>query len=286
MPRDLSALAAASRGFYADRGERRGPASLEELRALRAAVPPPTPADPPAAEVLADGVPLRVHHPVGAPRAVVLSLHGGGFHLGNAAGHDVANRRLADALGAVVISVDYRVAPEDPWPAAPDDCETAALWVASTLPDLPCAVVGFSAGSNLAVVTMTRLRDRGVRLFDAAVLQFGAWDLSGQTPGGSLYADEWFIEAYAGSVDRTRPDVSPAYADLAGLPPTLVVVGDADLVLEDNLAMARRLGSAGVEAELRVYPEAPHGFTQHPTPMGRAAREDLEEWVGQHLNRR
>jgi acetyl esterase/lipase len=217
------------------------------------------------------------------PRAVVLSLHGGGFYLGSAAANDVADRRLADELGAVVVSVEHRLAPEDPWPAAPDDCETAALWVAARFPGLPCGVVGFSAGSNLALVTLGRLRDRGSSPVTAAVLQFGAFDLSGQTPGGRAYADEWFIRAYAGAVDRTHPDVSPAYADVTGLPPVLVVVGDADPVLADNVAMARRLGAAGVETELRVHPEAPHGFTQHPTPIGRAAREDLAAWLGQRL---
>ena len=216
MTRDLSALAAASRAFYAGRGERRGPASLEELRALRAGTPPPVAVDPPAAEELAtaDGrsVPVRVHHPAGEPTGVVLALRGGGFFS---------------------------------WSAAPDDCETAALWLGSRFGALPRAVLGFSAGSTLAVTTLVRLRDRGAPSFEAAALQFGAWDLSGRTPGGRRYADEWFIRAYAGSADLTQPDISPAYADLAGLPPVFLVVGDSDVLHEDNEAwLGRRLDPA------------------------------------------
>lgn len=104
-----------------------------------------------------------------------------------------------------------------------------------------------------------------------------------RTPAGRRIADEYFLRAYCGSAaDRTHPDISPIYADLSDLPPTLVVVGAADILLEDNLAMAARLLAAGVEVDLRVYPEAPHGFTGHPTPMARAARDDIDTWLEHH----
>lgn len=286
-PRLLS-LAEPSRAFYADRPVGRGPSSRDELDAARSARVP-APSDPPAVEQLAGGVPLRIHEPAGRPaRGIVLEIHGGGFYLGSAAASDVRNRQLADTLGVAVVSVDYRLAPEHPWPAAPEDCETAALWLIEDAEErfgtTRLAIVGFSAGATLAVTTLLRLRDRGADAIDVAVLQFGTYDLSATTPAGRLIAEEYFLEAYAGAAaDRTHPDLSPVFADLAGLPPVLMVVGEADILLQDNRAMAARLSDAGVEVDLRIYPEAPHGFTGHPTPMARAAREDIESWLGARL---
>jgi acetyl esterase len=285
----LLPLVEESRAFYADRVAGRGPGSLEELHVVRAAIPAPPVSDPPPVEELVDAgghrVPLRIHAPAELPaRGVVLDIHGGGFYLGSAAGSDLRNRRLADALGVAVASVEYRLAPEHPWPAAPDDCEAAALWLAESsahrVGTSRLAVVGFSAGATLAVATLLRLRARGLSVVDTAVLQFGTYDLSGRTPAGRRIADEYFLEAYAGTApDRTDPDLSPVYADLTGLPPILMVVGEADILLDDNVRMAERLSEAGVAVDLRVYPEAPHGFTGHPTPMARAALDDIEAWL-------
>jgi len=289
----LSGLVAETRAFYAERPSGRGPASWEQLREVRAATPAPAPSDPPAvvevARVGDRAVPVRVHLPAsGAPTGVFLEIHGGGFYMGSAAAGDVRNRRLADALGIAVVSVDYRLAPEHPWPAAPEDCETAALWLAEhadrRFGTRRLAVGGASAGATLAMTTLLRLRDRGSGAFGSAVLQFGAYDLSAQTPAGRLIADEYFLEAYAGEApDRTDPDVSPIYAELAGLPPVLVVVGEHDVLLQDNLAMATRLAAAGVDVDLRVFPASPHGFTGHPTPVARAALEAVERWLGDRL---
>ena len=111
------------------------------------------------------------------------------------------------------------------------------------------------------------------------------YDLSGLTPGGRLYADEWFIAAYAGHVgDRTDPDVSPLYGDLRGLPPTLLLVGTLDILLEDNFALAARLSAAGNEVDLRVYPDSMHGFTSHPVPLATAARNGVETWLAGRLD--
>ncbi len=134
------------------------------------------------------------------------------------------------------------------------------------------------------MTTLLRLRDHGPSPVHAAVLQFGTYDLSAQTPAGRLIADEYFLDAYAGDApDRTNPDFSPIYAHLAGLPPVLVVVGEADILLRDNLAMAAGLSAAGVEVDLRIYPDSPHGFTGHPTPMAHAAQEDMTTWLGERL---
>jgi acetyl esterase/lipase len=286
-----------SRAFYAARGERRGPASLEELREARAEhLPAPLP-DGATVELVVDAsrrtIPLRTFLPKTTPvHGVYLDLPGGGFYLGSTAGGDARNSALAESLGIAVVSVDYRLAPENPWPAAPDDCEAAALWLIDhaevRFGTTHLAIGGSSAGATLAMTTLLRLRDRGrAGAFAGAAVQFGTYDLSGQTPAGRLIADEYFLEAYVGHLaDRTVPDVSPIFGDLSELPPTLLIVGASDVLLEDNLAMATRLSAAGNEVDLRIYPESPHGFTGHPTSMARAALSDRDSWLAERLTAR
>ncbi|MBW4722124.1 alpha/beta hydrolase [Saccharothrix obliqua] len=270
----------------------RGPGNPAELRAARAAATPRW-TDPSAVEQVVDAagrrVAVRVLTPAGPPRGVHLDIHGGGFYLGSAAQGDARNRRLVDALGVAVVSVEYRLAPEDPWPAAPDDCETAARWLLehaqARFGTTRLSIGGFSAGATLATTTLLRLRDRGgVDAFTGAVLQFGTYDLSGRTPAGRLIADEFFLRAYAGHApDRTVPDISPVYGDLRGLPPLLLVVGGADVLLEDNMAMAVRVSAAGGDVDLRIYPDAPHAFTARPTAMADAALTDVEHWLADRV---
>jgi acetyl esterase/lipase len=142
------------------------PEGLEAARSQLSSRPP----DPRAVErvVRADGrhVTVRVIAPQeGQARAAYLQIHGGGFYMDSAARSDSRNALLADGLGIAVVSVDYRLAPEHPWPAAPDDCETAALWLVERGEDLfgttRLMIGGASAGATLAVTTLLRLRDRG-----------------------------------------------------------------------------------------------------------------------------
>jgi acetyl esterase len=294
---ELAAHVEESRNFNATLGASTGaqpqpdPSTPEGLQEARARLSVrPAPPGPPAVERIVEAagrrVPVRILAPEsGATRGVYVDIHGGGFYLGWAARGDARNRRLADALGVAVVSVDYRLAPEHPWPAAPDDCETAALWLLDQAETLfgtsRLAIGGASAGATLAMTTLLRLRDRGVaERFVGAALQFGTYDLSGHSPAGRLLADQFFIHAYASHVaDGTNPDISPLYGDLRGLPPALLVIGSLDILLEDNLVMAARLSAAGGEVDVRVYPESPHGFTSFATAMAGAALRDIESWL-------
>lgn len=296
----LAAFVEEAREFYAATGMKEamsaaGPGTPEEMREQRAGLAErPVPHGPPPVEVLAEAggrqVPVRILEPPGGEsRGVFIDIHGGGFFMGWAARNDARNRRLSDALGITVVSVDYRLAPEDPWPAGPDDCETAALWVLENAVERfgtsQLAISGASSGGNFAMTTLLRLRDKGlVAPFVGAVFLYGAFDLSGRTPGGRRLAEEFLVEAYAGDVaDRADPDVSPLFGDLTDLPPSLLVVGTDDILFEDSLQMAMRLSAAGGDADLRVFPESPHGFTSFPIAMGAAAWEDIEGWLAERF---
>jgi acetyl esterase len=233
---------------------------------------------------------LRVLAPEGAPEGVYLHMHGGGWALGAADMQDPALRDVARSTGLCAVSVDYRLAPEHPYPAAPDDCEDAALWLiergaAELGAPSRLAIGGESAGAHLAAVTLLRLRNRHGHggAFRAANLVFGSFDMTA-TPSHERWGERnlvlsgrvmrFFGDSFLPGMDpeaRRSPDVSPLYADLRGMPPALFTVGTQDPLLDDSLFMAARWSVAGAPAELRVWPEAIHGFTAYPLAMARAA---------------
>jgi acetyl esterase/lipase len=243
------------------------------------------------------GLRARVLSPEGEAAGVYLHIHGGGWTLGAADLQDVQLAELARDAQLVVVSVDYRLAPEHPFPAAPDDCEDAALWLLERgvrelgAPDV-LTIGGESAGAHLAALTLLRLRDlHGVRDgFRAVNLAYGAFDLSG-TPSWRLLAHplvlthegmNWFIDNLLPGLDagqRRDPSISPLYAELGGLPPALFTVGTADPLLDDTLFMSARWEAAGNAAELLVYADGVHGFTTYPLGIGRTANAAQAEFL-------
>ena len=227
---------------------------------------------------------LRIFRPE-TPRGVYLHIHGGGWALGAEDQQDLVLDAIAKRTGLVAVSAGYRLAPEDPYPAGPDDCEAAALWVAkNALREFGSewlAIGGESAGAHLSVVTLLRLRDRhGLTPFRAANLVYGCYDL-GLTPSVRRWGTrnlvlstpivEQFADWYVPRERRADPDVSPLHADLAGLPPALFSVGTLDPLLDDTLFMAARWRSAGNPAELAVYPGGIHAFNLFPIPLAEKA---------------
>lgn len=240
-------------------------------------------------------VPLRVLRPGGAPAGVYLHLHGGGWTIGAEDQQDPLLDALARAANVAVVSVGYRLAPEHPHPAGADDCEAAALWLAEHAQErfgtAHLLIGGESAGAHLSAVTLLRLRDRhALRPFAGANLVYGAYDLT-ETPSVRSWGERnlvlstpiirWFLDHFVPEPERRAdPDVSPLYADLAGLPPALFTVGTLDPLLDDTLFMAARWCAAGSPAELALYPGGIHGFNAFPIPLADRANRRAARFLG------
>ncbi len=242
-------------------------------------------------------IPLRVIAPAN-PRGIYLHLHGGGWVLGGADMQDPMLERIADNTGQAVVSVEYRLAPEHPYPAGPDDCEAAAAWLIQNgqkeFGTTAMTVGGESAGGHLTAVTILRMRDRyGYNDWRGANIVYGAFDLS-MTPSQRQFGDtrlvlrtidmQQFYNAFLPTVtDRRVPDISPLYADLKGLCPALFSVGTKDALMDDTLFMHARWVSARNPAELAVYPGGAHGFTLFPNDLSKAAMAKMDEFLNRVL---
>jgi acetyl esterase/lipase len=272
--------------------------TVEGLRWLRAAMAPGglfgmTSLDFPEIRVIpgpACPIPVRILRPERVD-GVYLHFHGGGMTVGSAASMDGRNWPLARATNLAVVSVDYRLAPEHPFPAGPDDCASAASWLVEHAGEEfgseRLFVGGESAGAYVAILTLIRLRERlgGCPPFLAADLCYGVYDYGGTPSATHLIGKVPY--AVGGDTNRVHflpdrskeearvPAISPLWAELHDLPPCLLTVGSADFLLDDSLFLAARLAAAGNEVELAVYPEGPHGIDGAPTEMGRIARERI-----------
>ena len=271
----------------------------ERVRQQREMLAPMEVASPDGVDREIAGVPCRVFRPSGPATAVYLHFHGGAMMLGSPLMNDLSNADLSARFGLAVVSVDYRLAPEHPFPAGSDDCLAVARWLVehaeSEFGTSRLLVGGESAGGYYAALTLLRVRDE-VGAIDRVIganLVFGVYDLSG-TPSArgarpsdtpdvlpdhvAGFVNECYAPGRTGDELRV-PEISPLFADLHDLPPALFTVGSADHLLDDSLFMAARWRAYGNEAELAVYPDCVHGFNGFPMELGKRANERIDEFL-------
>jgi monoterpene epsilon-lactone hydrolase len=276
----------------------RGHADIQALRIAmdRVAAPLIRWTDLQVEEVTAAGVPAAWAYTDGAPeRPVVLYLHGGGYCVGSIVTHCVLAGNIARSAQARALVLDYRLAPEHPYPAAVEDSVAAYDWLLSQGCE-PGQVVlaGDSAGGGLVLATLLALRDAGAPLPAAAVC-LSPWidlSLSGQSIAGKAEDDflltedvlRVFAQHYLGDTDPRHPLVSPLYADLSGLPPLLIQVGTSEILLDDARRLAERAQSAGGEVVLDVWDEMVHVWQAYAAfvPEAREAIEQIGAFVIAH----
>ena len=236
---------------------------------------------------------VRITEPSGKARGTYLHIHGGGWTLGAPDQYDVHNQRIARETGCRVVSVQYRLAPEHPWPACAEDCEAAAIWALGEF-DGPMIIGGESAGGHLSAVTLLRLRDKGLSgRFRGAVLNYGVYDLR-MTPSMANWGErylvlstpvtDWFVRNLLPEGGDGSPLVSPLLADLGGLPPALFQIGTSDPLLDDSLFMSQRWRAAGNRFELAVYPGGIHAFDMFDLEIAQASRARQDTFVNACLD--
>lgn len=246
--------------------------------------------------------PLRLReHRCPRSRGVMLHIHGGGWLSGAPEMTDLINEGLARDIGLTVVSVDYRLAPEAPFPAGIDDCLAAAHWLidhaVAEYGTANLVIGGESAGAHLAALTLQRLAAAGdAARFVAANLVFGVYDLGLLPQARGIGFDaatdllttddlEVMVECFTPGwtvEDRRDRVVSPLFGDLRGLPPALFTVGTADHLADDTYLMSSRWAAAGNGVELLSYPDAPHGCIGLPTVFARWIVE-LERFLDEQL---
>ena len=241
-----------------------------------------------------DGVPIRIYQGDGAPTGLVAYFHGGGYVLGSIGLMDNVARALAHGSGATVVSVGYRLAPEDPYPAGLDDCERVTRWAFANaerfgVSPQTVAVAGESAGGNLAAAVALRLRDAGDASLAAQVLIYpqvsgtatypSAVEFDGLVISRAIGAKYW--EAYSGGRDLDDdPYAVPLRAPrLSGLAPALVVLGGCDMLRDEGRAYAARLREEGVDIDEVCYAGQPHGFVNFDFPAASLAFDHIGEWL-------
>jgi acetyl esterase len=230
-----------------------------------------------------EGIPIELHASTGERGPVLVYLHGGGWTSGSAAGSDELCVALAEAAACTVAAVEYRLAPEHPFPAGLGDCYAATAWLAAHAAELGVdesriAIGGTSAGANLAAAVTLLARDREGPALVFQLLVYPPTDHAATADSergtfrradmNSLWAQ--YLPDWS---DGDDPRASPLRAaDLAGLPPALVITAEHDPLTTEAESYARRLVEAGVAAEVRRFAGAHHGFFSSPTPQGVAAR--------------
>ena len=271
-------------------------ASRRRMETMKHLVPNP-PKGTRAVRVTAGGVPaVRVTTPQSRDGHHLLYLHGGAYAYGAPTHYRDFIWRIADATGTSVLCIDYRLAPEHPFPAAVDDAASAYRWMlAEGAEPRRMAIMGDSAGGGLVFGALLKLRDDGAPMPAAAVALSPWTDLALTAESLRLNADsdpmlnadqaQVFTAWYLGGADPKNPYASPLYGDMAGLPPSLIQVGSDEILRDDAVRMADRLRSAGCEAELEIWPRMPHVWPLYARvlPEGRRAVERIGGFVRARL---
>ena len=241
---------------------------------------------------------LRIFKP-DTVRAVVLDIHGGGWSLGTAESMDPMNDLMARTCKVAVVSIDYRLAPEYPFPACIEDCKAAARWLVNNskkeFATDKLFISGGSAGAHLTALTTIYVRDslHAIDRVKGVNLVYGCFDL-GRTPScrnatdstlilSRNYMNETFQLVFHGwTTDQLQqPQYSPLFADLKNLPPALFTVGTADPLIDDSYFMEARWRLAGNRTFLAVYPECTHAFNFFPTKMAALANGRMYAWISE-----
>lgn len=241
-----------------------------------------------------EGIPIRIYRNEEPPTGLVVYFHGGGMVIGSIGLMDNIARELCNASGAVVISVGYRLAPEHPYPAGLDDCETVTQWAianASTfgVPASKVAIAGESAGGLLSAALAQRLRDTDGPQLAGQVLIYPRVAGTERSPSCtefdglviSLKAMDVYDTAYAGGIDLdAEPHATPLVAEhLRDLPPAIVILGGCDMLRDEGRAYAERLRADGVDVEEISYAGQPHGFVNFDFPAAKLAHEAVGTWL-------
>jgi acetyl esterase/lipase len=235
-------------------------------------------------------------------RAVLFDIHGGGLVAGRPESTDSLNDAIARYCKVAVVSIDYRLAPENAFPAALLDCDSLAVWLLRNAQiefgTNKLILSGYSAGAYLAALTLLDIRDKfhGIDKVIGINFLYGVFDLSGtpsarQVGRNSLIIDSAFMNQDRQAVfpgksaeDLRSPSYSPLYANLKGLPSALFSVGTLDPLIDDTNFMSDRWEAAGNSANLYVYPECPHGFNLQKTQLARLANKRVGDWINGILN--
>lgn len=244
----------------------------------------------------AGGIPAEWISPPAASSPVILYLHGGWYSGGSLTAYREFLARLALATGTRVLFLDYRLAPAHPYPAAVEDTLAAWRWLTTQAKAEDIFVAGDSAGAGLALALMLRLREAGAALPKAAVLICPWVDLA--ATGGSILDHAEFdwakpeevakrVKLYIGDGDPKRPEVSPVFADLRGLPPMMIQAGGAEMMLDQENALAARARGAGVDVTYEVTPDMIHNWQIFAAtiPEGLEAIERIGAFVKARLSR-
>lgn len=235
------------------------------------------------------GVPVRWFRPIRADAGLIFHIHGGAFVSGSSLAAR-AHSALARSNGAELVSVDYRLAPEHPFPAALDDVWAVYSEVAR---DRPTVIIGESAGGGLALSLVRRALDRGGDAPKGLVTLFPWADLTNSSDSFVRNEHRDLLSrnglsrsavAYAGDCDLRMPLVSPVYGSFADFPPTLIVVGTHDCLLDDSRNVSTRMRAAGVDATLVEIAGGFHGFIFLPVPESKEARRRISTFVGKAFN--